>query len=457
MRTCPTCPPLQLHEHRTKPALARAAIALAATVSALAWPCQSSAQDLKTLYEAALVYDANYLAAVAQAQSAQFRVAQATALLRPTAAVTVSGGMQRTDSPGRSATETSSLGATLNGTMPLFNRANTVSVDQARRSLVSAQAELDAAEQDLIVRVAQAYFDVLAAQDGLNTVHSSKSLISEQLASARRSFEVGTATITDAREAQARFDLVAAQEIAAENDLLAKRIALNQLVGRADVRPIPLKVPVVMRKVAPANPEEWVTMADRDHPSIRRARGGLEVAELEVNRARAAELPTLDATASLGPAYARGSGVPRAGTTTTVTFGVQLNWPLYTGGVTQNRIKETLAIAERSRNEVEAARRGVAQATRVAYFGVLSGAAQVHALEAAESSSLLALEATQLGYRVGVRINLDVLNAQTQLMQTKRDLARARYEVVVGGLRLRQASGQLTRADVTAVNALLEP
>lgn len=440
-----------------RPAAPGRSLAALAIAAALGFAGPATAQDLRTLYDAARSYDASFRAALAQAESARFRAAQAEALLRPSAAVTATGSTQRADPPGRSATETTSLGATLSGRMPLFNRASGVGVEQARRSLVSAQAELDAAEQDLIVRVAQAYFDVLAAQDALNTVRSSKSFITEQLASARRNFEVGTATITDTREAQARFDLVAAQEIAAENDLLAKRIALNQLVGRTDVQPNPLKVPVVVPTVAPANPEEWVTLADRDHPSIRRARVGLEVAELEIDRARAAELPTVDATASLGPAYARGSGVPRAGTTTTATLGVQLNWPLYTGGATQNRIKETLALTERSRNEVEAARRGVAQATRVAYFGVQSGAAQVRALEAAESSSQLALEATQLGYRVGVRVNLDVLNAQTQLVQTQRDLARARYEVIVGGLRLRQAAGQLTPADVAVVNALLAP
>jgi outer membrane protein len=134
---------------------------------------------------------------------------------------------------------------------------------------------------------------------------------------------------------------------------------------------------------------------------------------------------------------------------------VQLNWPLYTGGLTQNRIKETLALEEKAGNDLQAARRGVAQGTRVAYFGVISGQARVKALEAAEASSKLALEATQLGYRVGVRVNLDVLNATTQLFSTQADLARARFDVIVGGLRLRQASGQLTAADVEAADRLL--
>src|SRR6185436_11199857 len=139
--------------------------------------------------------------------------------------------------------------------------------------------------------------------------------------------------------------------------------------------------------------------------------------------------------------------------TATAVIGVQLRMPLYTGGLTQNRIKETLSLEDKARNDLEAARRGVAQGTRVAFYGLQSGRAQVSALEAAESSSKLALEATQLGYRVGVRVNLDVLNAQTQLFQTQRDLARARYDVVVNGLRLRQASGQLRSDDVNAVNA----
>jgi outer membrane protein len=165
----------------------------------------------------------------------------------------------------------------------------------------------------------------------------------------------------------------------------------------------------------------------------------------------------VDAVASLTGSELRKSSLNPNGGSTRASIGVQLNWPLYTGGSTQNRIQETLLLEEKSRNDLEAARRGVAQGSRVAYFGVQSGAAQVKALEAAESSSKLALEATQLGYRVGVRVNLDVLNAQTQLFQTQRDLAKARYDVLVGSLRLRQASGQLKAEDIRALNAVLAP
>jgi outer membrane protein len=198
-----------------------------------------------------------------------------------------------------------------------------------------------------------------------------------------------------------------------------------------------------------------VTGADQQHPTVRRARVGLDVAMLDTEIARAAELPTVDAVGSVGVSNQQRSFYNANGTANTASMGVQLNWPLYTGGATQNRIKETLALEEKSRNDLEAARRGVAQGTRVAFFGVQSGLAQVKALEAAESSSKLALEATQLGYKVGVRVNLDVLNAQTQLFSTQRDLAKARYDVLVGGLRLRQAAGQLAPNDVDAVNRLL--
>jgi outer membrane protein len=430
-----------------------------ATAAVLALGCAPSAfaQNLRELYEAARAFDATYLAARAQAQSAEFKALQADALGLPSASLGAAATTANVDPANVPAGDSNTVSATISGRYPLFNRANAATQEQARKSLTVSKAELEAAEQDLIVRLAQAYFDVLAAQDSLGTTRASKAATAEQLASAKRNFEVGTATITDTREAQARFDLEQAREIAADNDLRAKRIALDTLVGRTGVAPKPLVVPVVLPAVLPADPEVWVGTGDAQHPTIRRAQAGLEIATLEIARARAAESPTLDAVASLGLAKYAGrypSGTPGS-PTRNASIGLQFNLPLYTGGATGNRISETISLEEKARNDLAAARRGVAQGTRVAYFGVQSGIAQVKALEAAESSTKLALEATQLGYRVGVRVNLDVLNAQTQLFQTQRDLARARYDVLVGGLRLQQASGQLDVGDVDAVNALL--
>lgn len=430
--------------------------AVLAIVLAAGWAGAAGAQSLDELYQAARGYDATYLAARAQADSAQYRLAQAEALKRPSANLTANAGRVRNDpppsqlNPSGAASNFTATEVTLQGRQPLFNRADDASVNQARKAFEVSAADLETAEQDLIVRVSQAYFDVLAAQDTLTTTRTSKAAIAEQLASAKRNFEVGTATITDTREAQARFDLATAQEIAAENDLRTRRIALDVLVGRSDVQPRGLAVPVVLPAVAPPVADEWVLRADAQHPSVRKAQLGLAIAQLETEKARAGHLPTLDAVASLSNSHT-------VGTTRTTSLGVQLNVPLFAGYAIQNRVKETLSLEEKSRNDLEAARRGVAQGTRQAFFGVQSGQAQVKALEAAESSSQLALEATQLGYKVGVRVNLDVLNAQTQLYTTRRDLAKARYDVLVGGLRLRQAAGLLKPEDIGAVNQLLAP
>ena len=434
-----------------RPGLALKALAAAMLVV----PGFAFAQSVQSLYEAARAYDATYLAAKSLADSVQYKAEQSEALAYPTATLRSNVTRNQLDYPRLGSGGTNVIGATATATYPVFNRGNKALIEQGRRNLQVAKADLETAEQDLLVRVAQAYFDVLASQDALGTTKANKAAITEQLASAKRNFEVGTATITDTREAQAKYDLAQAQEIAAENDLRTKRIALDQLVGQTNVTPKPLLVPVVLPSTQPANAEAWVTTADAEHPSVRKTRLALEVAQLEIDRARAGKAPTLDAVGTAGATSTNGLGVTLPGVTKTVTLGLVLNWTLYSGGAVENRIKETTSLEEKARNDLEAARRSVAQATRVAYFGVQSGLAQVKALEAAESSTKLALEATQLGYKVGVRVNLDVLNAQTQLYTTQRDLAKARYDVLVGGLKLRQASGQLNPNDLLAVNSLL--
>lgn len=454
---------------RSRLPFAPAALAIAL---GLAFTAGARAQSLQELYEAARGYDATYQAARALLDSAQYRVEQAKALNRPSVGLQVAATRSGSDTPYSStlSADTNTVSAGISASQSLFNRANSATIDQADKSLGVSRADFEAAEQDLIVRVAQAYFDVLGAQDTLGTTRANKTFISEQLASAKRNFEVGTATITDTREAQARFDLATAQEIAAENDLRTKTIALDTLVGRSNVAPKGLAVPVMLPPVQPPVVDEWVLRADAEHPTVRKAALGLDVARLETEKARAGNLPTVALNGSIGKGHVSVSGDQRVtlanGSSTTVPFsnsgnstntsiGVTLNLPLFAGYSIQNRIKETLALEEKSRNDLDAARRGVAQGTRQAFYGVQSGLAQVKALEAAESSSQLALEATQLGYKVGVRVNLDVLNAQTQLFSTKRDLAKARYDVLLGGLRLRQASGQLKPEDVAALNQLL--
>jgi outer membrane protein len=307
-----------------------------------------------------------------------------------------------------------------------------------------------------MVRLSAAYFDVLAAIDSLSYVRAQKAAVAEQLASAKRNFEVGTSTITDSREAQARFDLVTAQELAAENDLQVKSLALNQLVGQPNVKPKPLKAPVVLAPVEPADIEQWVTQSQTNNPGIQQANVALEVARLETRKAEAGHKPTLDLVGSYSAINNNGSSTGTSDSRVNVgTIGVNFTLPLFAGFATQNRIKETLSLEDKARADLETAKRSVAQGTRTAYFGVQSGQAQVKALQAAEASSQSALEANQLGYQVGVRINIDVLNSQSQLFDTKAKLAKARYDVLVGGLKLRQAAGTLKATDLQPINGQL--
>ncbi|MCB2018829.1 MAG: TolC family outer membrane protein [Hydrogenophaga sp.] len=432
--------------------LAAGVLLAAAAVSA------AQAQNLSELYESARAYDATFLSARSAYEASLAKAEQARAGLLPQAGLSAGATWNRRDSsvPPLDNSNFNTQNVTLSASQPLYRPANAASNQQGQLSIDIAKAQLDSAEQDLIVRTAQAYFDVLAAEDSLTVVKAQKSAVSEQLAAAKRNFEVGTTTVTDSREAQARYDLVVAQEIAAENDLRVKKLALDQLVGKTDVSPRPLATPVAMPALAPTDVQAWVSQAETNHPTVLQASRALEIARLETQKAEAGHKPTLDLIGQYQVSRAPVSGFDGNVRNNVATVGLQFNLPLYAGGAIQNRVRETLALEDKARSDLEAAKRGVSQATRSAYFGVLSGTSQVKALEAAEASSLSALDANKLGYQVGVRINIDVLNAQSQLFQTQRDLAVARYNVLVGGLRLRQASGQLKADDLQAVNALVK-
>ena len=420
----------------------------------------AQAQTLVELYESARAFDATYQSAKLQYDANLARADQARAGILPTAGLSAGASrvnVDSTTSPAGGSTSFNTQNATLSASQPLYRPGNWANYEQGFRQVDLARAQLESASQDLIVRTSQAYFDVLAAQDTLAFVRAQKEAVNEQLAFAKRNFEVGTSTITDTREAQARFDLVGAQEIAAENDLRVRKIALDQLVGVTESQPRPLALPVNLPDVVPAEVNTWVSQSEQVNPAIRQARSNAEIADLEVKKAEAGHKPTLDATASYNvtknPSNTAQAGISSRANTGSV--GLLLNVPLFAGFSTQNRIRETLALRDKALSDLEGARRSVSQNVRTAFFGVQSGQGQVRALEAAELSSQSALDANRLGYQVGVRINIDVLNAQSQLFQTKRDLAQARYNVLLGGLRLRQASGTLTPEDLQQVNGLL--
>ncbi|MGV0958326.1 MAG: TolC family outer membrane protein [Limnohabitans sp.] len=434
-----------------------------AVLVALACAGTSQAQSLVDLYEMAKTYDAGYQSAKSQFLANQAKADQGKAALLPT--VNLGGGATRSTREVTPQTNTSDYSYTtqtagINAIQPLYRPANLAAYQQSQKVLDIAQAALSQAEQDLIVRTTQAYFDVLTAQESLTFVQAQKAAVAEQLASAKRNFEVGTSTITDTREAQARYDLVIAQEIAADNDLRVKKVALELLIGQSDVKPLSLAPQASLPPVTGAGPEEWIAQGEQTHPAIVQARTNLDIAKLETTKAQAGHKPTVDFTLGYN-AQKNISGTAVQSLTgqnqiTIASAGITANLPIFAGFATQNRVRETLALEDKARNDLEGAQRQVAQATRTAYLGLKSGLSQVKALEAAEASSQAALDANKLGYQVGVRINIDVLNSQSQLYQTKRDLAKARYDVLLGQLKLRQASGTLKAEDLQSINALLQ-
>ena len=418
------------------------------------------AQSLMALFETARNYDATYKAAQSQYTANLAKGEQAKALLMPTIGLSANVNKTEVEQVASNLTANAqSKSATLSASQPLYRPANFASYQQGQRQLELASVQLKAAEQDLMVRLSQAYFDVLISRESLDFVKAQKLAVAEQLAAAKRNFEVGTSTITDAREAQARYDLVLAQEIAADNDLRIKRLALNQLVGLNNIEPKSLSSKAKLTGPEAQSLEQWVKQSSETNPSVLQSRTALDIAKLETAKAEAGHKPTLDLVAGYTPTrYKDGKGLNASQVdinTNSVTL--SFNMPLFAGFATQNRIKETVALEDKARSDLEAAERAVAQATRSAFFGLQSGLGQVNALQAAEASSQSALDANKLGYQVGVRINIDVLNSQSQLFQTKRDLAKARYDVLLGQLKLRQATGTLTEADLAAINALLNP
>jgi outer membrane protein len=426
----------------------------------------AQAQSLSEVVQAARGVDAAYLGARSSADAAHYRYEQSRAAHLPTAGLQVQAGRNDTTSPTIGANgsaivdetqKSTTLGATVNAQQNLFNRANDITIDQAQKNEDIAQSQLAQADQDLIVRVSQAYFNVLAAADALNSVQGNSKAIGEQLASAKRNFEVGNATITDTREAEARADLARSKQIAAENDLVVAKVTLDQLVGRNGVTPHPLILPAALPPVMPSQASDWVALAESDSPVLKQARIGLEVAQLQTSKARAGHLPTLVANANYGRSRAHDTidGFGFSGNSRNAGVTLTLNVPIFSGFLIQNQVNEAAALEQKARTDADGVHNGVVLGTRTAFVGAQTQAAQVKALEAAEASSKLALDATQLGYKVGVKVNLDVLNAQSQLYSTQRDLAVARYNYLVSTLKLRQAAGNLTNNDLLPIDALL--
>ena len=421
------------------------------------------AANLLEIYRLALASDPVYSAARASWTASQEKMPQGLAGLLPQASLSASTQYNDRDLRFRNPTiagsqaQYNSNSTSVSVSQPLYRKQNFVAYDQGKTQVALADVQFASVGQDLILRVSQAYFDVLLASANLSFTQAQKTAIGQQLAQAKRNFEVGNATITDTHEAQARYDLVTAQEIGAQADVEVKNRTLEQLIGR----PAPaLAGPARNFSPTPPTPnamEPWVERARTNGLSVRIAQETLNFQSQDVVRNRGAHYPTVDAYASLTDS-GQGSGVQGgSGTdTTSKIIGLKLAIPLYQGGIVNSRVREALANEDKARQDLENARRSAELAARQGYLGVTSNIAQVRALEAAVISNQSSLDSTILGQQVGVRTQVDVLNAQQLLFSARRDLAQARYNYIASFLRLIAAAGELDEEDLQRINSWLE-
>jgi len=423
---------------------------------ALAFAYPAHAANLSDVYRDAQAYDAQYASARAALAAGREKAEQGRAGLLPQ--VDLSGNVTRNhvDSslPGGDIDYTGN-GASINAVQPLFRKQNWVAFEQAKNQTRIAEMQFKLAEQDLILRVAQAYFDVLQSQDNIAFIEAQKAAIAEQLAAAKRNFEVGTATITDTHEAQARYDLAVAQEIAERNTLNIRLRALEKLIGKPAGALDALIEPAQLKAEA-GGIDEWAERAAKGNLQAEIQRIGKAIADQEVERNRAGHYPTLDAVAGYSVNNNQNFGTLQADMRT-ASIGLQLNLPIYQGGLTSSRVREAVANQEKARQDLEAAARDAGLSARQAYLNVESGVARVRALEQALVSSRAQLDSTKLGLSVGVRTNLDVLNAEQQVLSARRDLAGARYAWLLAGLSLKAAVGTLSPGDLAEIDRHLKP
>jgi outer membrane protein len=442
-------------------AVRRAVLPLALAVLCAAPP--AAGEDLLQIYRQAQQNDPALAAARAAWNATQEAVPQARSFLLPSVSAQGAANVNNYDAtihtdPRTDINRNFGFGSlTVQASQPLYRLQNRVAYDQAKQQVAQADYALSSAQQDLILRVSIAYFDVLLAEFNIELAESQKAAVSEQLAQAKRNFEVGVATITDTNEAQAKYDSIAAQEITARNELENRRTFLRAIIGRT---------PGTLKRVGPGfepplpSPnaaDYWVDRALADNLAVRIAAYNVDIATLEVDRQRAGHYPTVDLVGSFNMQGSSGSVTANFSSDSRwAILGLQLNVPIYTGGFVDSKVRQAIALQENARQNLEAARRAALFNAQTGFAGVTSAVASVTAFEQALKSAQVAYESNRLGQEVGVRTNLDVLNTQQNVYQTRRDLAQAYFNYLVGVLRLKSAVGMLNEQDLEEINRRLQ-
>ena len=431
-------------------------------------PAALQAQDKKIslldVYQQALAHDPVLASALSSNKAAQEIIEQGKALYRPT--VNFSAGVTATKSniefnnvtsnfprvAGRASFEGYNYG--LEARQPIYRQQNLVQMDQSYTQVSIADKQYHLSQQNLILRTTQAYFNVLIAQDKIELIKAQKTAILSQLDQAKITFEVGTATITDVNEAQARFDLVVAQEIAAINEYQIAQHEIEQITGELPSTLATVKSDIQVNTVNQSM-QNLLDVALQNNLNIAIQQDNLKLAEQNVAFNKAAHMPILDAVANYTDTYTNGGLNGFGNEFNSASIGLQLQIPLYQGGAVSSRVRQALLNQQKAKEDVEIARRQTDLETQRAFLNLSSSVAQIKALEQALISSQSQLDSTKLGYEVGVRISVDVLNAQQQFYSAKRDLLQARYNYLVNIIRLKSATGVVAEVDLQDINQQL--
>jgi outer membrane protein len=423
----------------------------------------SHAQSLMDVYQKARAQDNQYGAARRALEASLEKLPQARAGFLPNISVVANRNHQIGEASFSSAPYVSrdvrAWNWTTQLTQPVIRWGNWATYAQADAQVTQAKEQFFLAEQDLIVRTAQVYFDVQVAMQSVQVSEAQLQAINEQLTLAQRTFEVGMGTITDVHEAKAKQALNLAQRVTALNDLTTKQAELEKLIGDYVALP-PMQLTKSLPTLDPTQLNDWLTVALQQNPQIRIQQAALTVASKEVSKSMAAHAPTLDIVANRTGNYSSGTISSPADLSTRFNShqtGLQLTIPLFAGGATQSKVRESVALEEKAKEELTGAKRNTSSQVRQTFAGVMNGQAQVEALEAAVEASQNSVESNKIGFKVGTRINPDVLNAEQQLYAAMRDLSKARADAVMQSLKLKATTGSLDGDDLAALEKLMQP
>lgn len=340
----------------------------------------------------------------------------------------------------------------LNLTQPLFHWEHWIQLSQSDNQLAQAEADYQAELQKLMVKITEAYFNVLSAEDNFEFSRSEKQATARQLEQAKQRFAIGLIDIIEVRETQAAFDGTIANEIEAANNVDNQKEALTEIIGEQDIRLNNLGENIPLAKPEPDDISAWSSSAEVGNFSIISAFNQMEFSRKSIDLQRTGHLPKLDLVASLGE-YDTSSNFGLRGSTEVV--GVRLNVPLFEGGAVNSRTQQAAYKYQQAKEQLTAAKRAVNRQVKDAYRGITSSISRVEALKTAVRSAETALQATQAGFEVGVRTLVEVLNEQRNLYRAKRDYSRTRYDYLLNSIKLKQAASSLAQEDLEQINRLL--